>query len=175
MKGAHTHQDDAVLQGLADGSLRGPAGAQAREQVEGCAECTGALEMYRGLFGQLDALVDPPAPIDFTAQVLDAVAGHEEALAARRHIRLAAIPAVLVAALAVIGWVWSAAPGQRLDEFVRGFTVCRQVCDVALPALEVARVQLAGGALLACLALGVVLVRALRLPRSAGDDGAVAR
>ncbi len=58
---------------------------------------------------------------------------------------------------------------------MRGFTVCRQVCDVALPALEVARLQLAGGALLACFAVGVVLVRALRLPPSAGQDGAVAR
>ena len=171
----HAHLDDARLQRLADGSLRGPEGLAAREQIDACEECSGAVEMYRSLLGQLDALVDPPAPPDFTLQVMDAVSAHNEQLAARRHIHLAAIPAVLVAVLAVLGWTFSAGPERRLDELVRGFTLCRQVLGAAQPALEVARLPLAGGALLACIAVGVVLLRALRLPRNEGSNGVVSQ
>ena len=169
--GQHEHLDESQLQGLADSSLRGPSGALAREQIEHCAECKGAVVMYRELFGKLDTLTDPIAPPDFTLQVMEAVSEHTEQLAARRHIYLAAIPAVLVAFLAVIGWAWSAAPGQRLDQFVHGFTVCKQVVYVAWPALENARLPLASGALFACVALGVVLSRALRVNRMDGSSG----
>jgi len=167
------HLDDAQLQGLADGSLRGPEGAVAREHCGGCAECQEAFETYQLLIGRLDALVDPPAPQDFTPQLFELIAAHDEQLAARRHISLAAIPAVLVAAFAMVGWGWSAAPGRHLDALMRDFTLCQQLFSVAEPALNSARLPLAAGALAACLAVGVLLVRALRVP--AGGDPMVAR
>jgi hypothetical protein len=163
------HLDDARLQQLADGSLRGPEGTAAREHTDSCTECGEGLRIYRSLVGQLDALVDPAPPADFTMQVLEAVSIHEEQLAARRHIHLAAIPALLVGTLAVIGWAFSAGPGQRLDEFLSNFTLCRQVCEAALPALDLVRIPLAIGAFTACLAIGIVLVRAVRMPRSVRD------
>src|ERR1700730_5128016 len=37
------HLDDTTLQGLADGSLRGPEGFEAREHCEACAACAAEL------------------------------------------------------------------------------------------------------------------------------------
>ena len=167
--GVTAHLDDDQLQSLADGSLRGPEGAKAREHTDACAECAEAASVYRGLIGGLDALVDPAPPPDFTQSVMEAVSLHQESLAARRHIYLATIPAVLVASLAVIGWVFSASPDRRLTELLRGFTAARTVWEVARPAIEAGRLQLMGAALLVCLALGAMLLRALRLPAPASD------
>ncbi len=158
------HLDDEQLQSLAEGSLRGPAGLAAREHCDTCAECADSLETYRALCGRLDALTDPPAPAEFTSQLLELISAQDEQLAAQRHIYLAAIPALLVAALAVLGWSWSIAPGQRLNALVRDLALCRQLLAVAQPALETMRVPLAMGALLACAAVGVLLVRTLRAP-----------
>jgi anti-sigma factor RsiW len=156
------HLDETRLQGLADGSLRGPEGQSARGHCDVCEECAAELEAYTQLARSLDALCDPPPPADFTMQVLLAVDAREAQLEARRHIKLAAIPAGLVAIVAVVGWAFSAGPVQRLDEVIRGFTALRQIYEVAEPVVGAARVPLALGALLCSVVLGLLLRGAIR-------------
>lgn len=156
------HLDDTILQGLADGSLRGPEGFVAREHCDSCAACAAELEAYAALSASLSALVDPALPSDFTASVLAAATRREEQLAARRQHLLAAIPAAALAIFAVVGWGLSAGLVQRVNEIINGVALVRQVADVAAPVVEVARLPIALGALLLCATIATVLVRALR-------------
>ena len=156
------HLDDTTLQGLADGSLRGPEGFAAREHCESCAACAAELEAYAALSASLSALVDPALPSDFTVSVLAAATEREEQLAARRQHLLAAIPAAALSIFAVVGWGLSAGLVQRVNEIITGVALVRQVADVAAPVVEAARLPIALGALLLCASIATVLVRALR-------------
>jgi anti-sigma factor RsiW len=164
MSGARNqlHLDDARVQGLADGSLRGPEGLAAREHCSLCPACAAELEVYSALGGALAGLSDPPPPPDFTLQVLRAVDVREVQLEARRQIKLAAIPAALVAAVAVVGWVLSGAPVQRLDELVHGVAILRELYDVLSPVVFAARAPLALAAVVSAAAIGALLHGTLR-------------
>lgn len=109
------HLTDIQLQGLADGTLRGPEGLSAREHCDGCAQCGAELAAYSTLSTQLSALTDPLPPLDFTATVLAAVEVREAHLASRRHTLLAALPAAALAVFAVVGWAFSIQLGHLLD------------------------------------------------------------
>ncbi|GAC1342964.1 MAG: hypothetical protein NVS2B9_05430 [Myxococcales bacterium] len=163
------HLDDAALQGLADGSLRGPEGFAARAHCDACAACATTLAGYAVLARRLSALRDPPLPADFTSRVLEA-AGHREAqLAARRQHLFAAVPAAAVALFALVGWAASAGPAQRVSDVIASVALVRQLWSLALPVAGAAGLPLAAGAFIACAAILAVLLRALRVePRTSG-------
>ena len=156
------HLDDARLQALADGSLRGPEGLAAREHCDLCADCAAEVQGYAALNVSLADLRDPAPPADFTLQVLLLAEERERQLEARRHIRLAAIPAALVAVIAVVGWAMSARPGQRIDQLVQSVTVLREVYEMVGPLVYAARAPLALGAIGAVVVIGMLLRGALR-------------
>jgi anti-sigma factor RsiW len=166
--GAVRHLDDARLQGLADGTLRGPEGLAAREHCEVCPDCAAEVQAYAALAESLSALRDPLPPPDFTLQVLMAAEERERQLESRRHIRLAAIPAGLVAIVAVVGWAVSVRPGQRIEQLVQSVTVLREVYEMVGPVVFAARVPLALGAIAAVCVIGLLLRGALRR----GDEAA---
>ncbi|HXN56357.1 MAG TPA: hypothetical protein VN874_08825 [Myxococcales bacterium] len=164
------HLDDAALQGLADGTLRGPEGFAAHEHCDACEACAKALAGYAALVSSLSALQDPPLPADFTARVLEAADQREAQLAARRQHRLAAVSTAAVALLALLGWAVSAGPAQRVNDVIASVAFLRQLWSVALPvAGAAAGVPLAAGAFAFCVAILMVLVRTLRVePRTSG-------
>jgi anti-sigma factor RsiW len=156
------HLTEEQIQGLADGTLRGPEGMAAREHADCCEECGAELAMYGALVQRLATLQDPPLPADFTTGVLEAVEHRQHALVQRRHTVLAAIPAGLVGVLAILGWALSAAPTVHVDRFLEVWTVGRHIVSAALPVLEAARLPLGLGAFLFAAAVLLVLARALR-------------
>jgi anti-sigma factor RsiW len=137
------HLTDTQLQGLADGTLRGPEGLSAREHCEGCAECGSELTLYSALNTQLATLHDPPPPPDFTAAVLAAVSIREQQLVSRRHTLLAALPAAAIAIFAIVGWALSLG---ALHQIVEGVTIARTVINVMGPVFAATRVYLGVGA-----------------------------
>ena len=153
-----SHLTDAQLQGLADGTLRGPEGMAAREHCDGCVECGAEFSLYSALAGKLSALRDPEPPVDFTATVLAAVEVREAQLVQRRHTLLAALPALAMAVVAIVGWGASA----QLDHLIAGVTVLRHVYGVLVPVVETFRVPLAAGALAFLAVVLTVLSRTLR-------------
>jgi anti-sigma factor RsiW len=159
---ALVHLTEDQIQGLADGTLRGPDGLAAREHAESCEECGAELAMYGALVQRLATLHDPVLPPDFTSDVLEAVEHREHALQQRRHTVLAAIPAGLVGIFAILGWALSAAPSAHVNTLLEAWTVARHVISAALPVLEAARLPLGVGAFLFSAAILLVLVRTLR-------------
>jgi anti-sigma factor RsiW len=160
---AHLHLTEEQIQGLADGTLRGPEGMAAREHVDACEECDAELSMYGALVLRLTTLQDPGLPADFTAGVLEAVEHRERALTQRRHTWLAAIPAGLVGMFAILGWALSSAPTAHVNGFLEIWTVGRHVVSAAAPVLEAARLPLGVGAFVFSAAILGILARALRL------------
>ena len=53
---AAVHLSEEQIQGLADGTLRGPEGLEAREHVDACAECAAEMSMYGALVQRLQTL-----------------------------------------------------------------------------------------------------------------------
>ncbi|HYZ89407.1 MAG TPA: hypothetical protein VE620_08950 [Myxococcales bacterium] len=157
------HLSEEQIQGLADGTLRGPEGLAARDHADACDECSAELAMYGALVQRLTTLQDPVLPADFTSNVLVAVEKREHSLAQRRHTLLAAIPAAAVGLFAVLGWVLSAAPSVHLDRILEVWTVGRHVASAIVPVLEAARLPIALGAFVFCAAVLFVLARALRV------------
>jgi anti-sigma factor RsiW len=157
-----SHLTEDQIQGLADGTLRGPEGMAAREHADGCEECAAELAMYGSLVQRLSTLRDPPLPAEFTSGVLEAVAHREHQLAQLRHTVMAAIPAAMVGVLAILGWALSAAPTVHVDRFLEVWTVGRHVFSAAVPVLEAARLPIGLGAFTFAAAVLLVLVRALR-------------
>jgi anti-sigma factor RsiW len=156
------HLTEDQIQGLADGTLRGPQGMDAREHADACEECGAELSMYGALVQRLSTLQDPVLPDDFTAGVLEAVAHREHTFAQLRHTALCAIPAALVGLCAIVGWALSAAPTVHVDRFLEVWTVGRHVVSAAAPVLEAARLPIGLGAFAFAAAVMLVLVRALR-------------
>jgi anti-sigma factor RsiW len=166
---AASHLDDAALQGLADGTLRGPEGFAAHEHCDACEACARALAGYATLVSSLSALRDPPLPADFTALVLEAASDREALLATRRQHILAAVPAAAVALLALLGWAVSAGPAQRVSDVLASVAFLGQVWSVAVPVAGAAGLPLAAGAFAFFAAILTVLVRTLRAePRASG-------
>jgi anti-sigma factor RsiW len=157
------HLSEEQIQGLADRTLRGPEGLEAREHADACDECAAELEMYGALVQRLATLQDPALPADFTSNVLVAVEKREHVLTQRRHTLLAAIPAAAVGVFAILGWVLSAAPSVHVDRFLEVWAVGRHVVSAIIPVLEVARLPIALGAFVFCAAVLFVLVRTLRV------------
>jgi len=156
------HLSEEQIQGLADGTLRGPEGFAAREHADQCDECAGEMAMYDALVGHLSALRDPPLPPEFTVDVLQAVDHRERALLQRRHTVMAAIPAGLIGLFAIFGWALSAAPTAHVDRFIEAWTVGRHVVAAAGPVLEATRLPLALGAFVFAAAIVALLLRAMR-------------
>jgi anti-sigma factor RsiW len=153
-----THLTDTQLQGLAEGTLRGPEGMAAREHCDSCEQCGLELRAYTALSTQLSDLRDPLPPLDFTATVLAAVEVREAQLATRRHTLLAAIPAAALAAFAVIGWTFSLQLGKLLD----GIATARTVVGVLGPVFEAVRLPLGIGAFIVFALVLTALSRTLR-------------
>jgi anti-sigma factor RsiW len=155
-----SHLTDTQLQGLADGTLRGPEGLAAREHCGGCIECGAELTLYSALSGKLSSLKDPLPPADFTATVLAAVQVREAHLVQRRHTLYAALPAAALAAFAIVGWGLSTAvqPGRLID----GLTVLRTVVSVLTPVFSAIRLPLGIGAFVLFAAVLTALSRTLR-------------
>jgi anti-sigma factor RsiW len=169
---ALVHLSEEQIQGLADGTLRGPEGLAAREHVDACDECAAELSMYGALVQRLATMEDPALPTDFTSNVLVAVEKREHVLLQRRQTLLAAIPAAAVGVFAVLGWILSAAPSVHVDRFLEIWTVGRHVVSAIVPVLEAARLPIALGAFVFCAAVLFVLSRALRVapqPAPAGS------
>jgi anti-sigma factor RsiW len=157
------HLTEEQIQGLADGTLRGPEGLVARDHVDECSECAAELEMYGALVHRLATLEDPALPPDFTTNVLQAVERREHALTQLRHTSQAAILAAAVGVFAILGWALSAAPGAHVDGFLEAWTVGRHIVGAIVPVLEAARLPIALGAFVFCAAVLFVLVRTLRV------------
>jgi anti-sigma factor RsiW len=164
---AHLHLAEEQIQGLADGTLRGPEGFSAREHCDACPACDGQVRSYAALASRLDALVDPPVPVDFTALVLQAATAREAMLAQRRHTWYAALPAAAVAAFAVVGWLLSVAPAVHVDRLVGTWAAMRHVVGAAGPVLQAMRLPLGLGAFFFAAAVLFLLARTIRtgMPR----------
>jgi len=156
------HLSEEQIQGLADGTLRGPEGFAAREHCDSCAACAAEMEASGALVKKLDTLVDPLVPADFTAGVLQAVSVREAALVQRRHTWYAAVPALAVAAFAMVGWALSVAPTVHVDRLIGTWTTMRHVAAAAGPVLETLRLPLGIGAFVFALAVLFVLSRTIR-------------
>jgi anti-sigma factor RsiW len=153
-----THLTDMQLQRLADGTLRGPEGMAAHEHCDSCKGCGSEMQIYAALCGQLSALADPPPPPDFTASVLARVQAQEYALAARRDTLLAAVPAVMLAMVAIVGAGMSIPVGTLLD----GLNIARTVFGVLTPVFEAVRLPLGIGAFFFLAVVLTALSRTLR-------------
>ena len=153
-----SHLTDTQLQGLADGTLRGPEGLAAREHCDACPSCGAELHAWSALSTRLSSLQDPLPPVDFTATVLAAVEVREAHLVQRRHTLLAAVPAAALAAFAVVGWVFSLQFGKLLD----GIATVRTVVGVLGPVLEAIRLPLGIGAFVVFALVLTALSRTLR-------------
>jgi anti-sigma factor RsiW len=160
------HLLDAQLQGLADGTLRGPEGMSAREHCDSCASCGSELALYSALSGQLSALHDPPPPLDFTASVLSAVAVREAQLTSRRHTLLAAIPAAALAVVAIVGWGLSTS---TVHQLIESFAIARTVVGVLGPVFAATRVYLGVGAFLFLALVLTALSRTLKPTYATGS------
>jgi anti-sigma factor RsiW len=156
------HLSEEQIQGLADGTLRGPEGFDAREHCDACAVCAAETEAFAALVKNLDTLVDPLVPGDFTASVLQAVSVREAALVQRRHTWYAALPAVAVAAFAMVGWALSAAPTVHVDRLIGTWNTMRHVAAAASPVLQTLRLPLGIGAFLFAAFVLFVLARTIR-------------
>jgi anti-sigma factor RsiW len=152
------HLTDSQLQGLADGTLRGPEGLAAREHCDGCAQCGSELAIYGSLATRLSAITDPQPPLDFTATVMAAVQVREAHLASRRHTLLAALPAAALAVFAVVGWAFSVQIGHIVDDFA----TARTVIGVLTPVFTAIRVPLGIGAFVFFAVVLTALSRTLR-------------
>jgi anti-sigma factor RsiW len=156
------HLSEEQIQGLADGTLRGPEGFAAREHCESCLVCDADVAGYAALAQRLDALVDPLPPLDFTAQVLQAAGRREAYLAQRRQTWYAAIPAAAVALIAIVGWAMSAAPNVHVDSFIETWSLMRHVLGAAGPVLSAMRLPLGLGAFVFAACVLALLARAIR-------------
>lgn len=154
------HLTDQQIQAVADGTLRGPEGLEAREHCESCPACEAELSLYSALAGRLSALQDPQPPADFTAAVLAAVQVREAHLAQRRHTLYAALPAAALALFAVVGFGVSALVD--VSQLIEGFTALRTVISVLRPVFATARVPLGIGAFVIFAAVLAALSRTLR-------------
>jgi anti-sigma factor RsiW len=157
-----SHLTETQLQGLADGTLRGPEGLSAREHCGSCLECGAELSAYTALVHGLSSLQDPPPPLDFTASVLAAVEGREALLSQRRHTLLASLPAAALAIFAIVGWAFSTAPAAHIDRLIDGVTVLRHFIGVLTPVFNAMRLPLGLGALVFLALVLTALSRTLR-------------
>ena len=157
-----THLTETELQGLADGTLRGPEGMDAREHCEACPECNTELSSYTALSARLSSLRDPQPPLDFTPAVLAAVEVREVQLRQRRHTLIAALPAAAMAIFAILGWTFSIGPAAHIDSLVEGVTVLRHLMGVLGPVFEAARLPLGLGAFVFLAVVLKALSRTLR-------------
>jgi anti-sigma factor RsiW len=157
------HLTDGQIQGLSDGTLRGPEGLAAREHCDSCSLCGGDLALYDAVNAQLATLHDPLPPPEFTATVLAAVSVREAQLVSRRHTLYAALPAAALAIVAIVGWGLSL----HLDAFIESFTLARTLFGVMGPVFAATRVYLGVGAFFFVAVVLTALSRTLRTTQAA--------
>ena len=80
----------------------------------------------------------------------------------RRHTWYAAIPAMAVAAFAMVGWALSVAPTVHVDRLIGTWTAIRHVAAAAGPVLQALRFPLGIGAFLFAVVVLFVLSRTIR-------------
>jgi anti-sigma factor RsiW len=158
---------ETAIQGLADGTLRGPERMLADEHLMICPRCSAELAIYEGLVERLNRLADPPLPPEFTASVMAAVEHQEKVRDDKHRAVLAALPAALIAIAVLIFWAFGLNPTQRIRDVIVGATVAERVGEIALAVLQAVRVPLALGAMACLVAVLVAMSRAmtkLRMP-----------
>lgn len=156
------HLTDDELQGVAEGTLRGPQRFEALEHCAACEQCGEDLALYTALCERLDGLEDPAVPEDFTVAVLQRADERAELIAQRRQMVLAAIPAAALALFAVIGWVVSMPVGNLVSTAVELVDVAGRVVDVVGPVISAARLQLFLASLAFTAFIAFALFRAVR-------------
>lgn len=163
------HLGEQEIQGLADGTLRGPDGLAARDHCEICPQCDGEVSFYEELAGRLSALEDPEPPGDFTAAVLAAVDHREALLVQRRHTLYAALPAFALALFAIVGWGVSSLVD--VAQVVDNLTALHTLAGVLGPVFAAVRVPLGIGAFVLFALVLTALSRTLRpsYARAAGS------
>lgn len=152
---------ETAIQGLADGTLRGPERMLADDHLSCCPRCSAELAIYEGLIGKLNLLADPPLPAGFTAGVIAAVQLREQVRDEQHRSVLAALPAALIAIGLLLFWAFSQGPAQRIRDLVVGATLAQRVVEASLSVLEAVRVPLALSALVFLVAVLGLLSRAL--------------
>ena len=158
---------ETAIQGLADGTLRGPARMLADEHLMVCARCSAELAIFEGLVGRLNQLTDPPLPAEFTAGVIAAVQLREHVRDERQRAVLAALPAALIAISVLLFWAFSQGPAERVRDLIVGATVAQRVAEASIAVLTAIRVPLALSALVFLVAMLGLLSRALGKLRGA--------
>ena len=150
---------ETAIQGFAERML-------ADEHFMVCPRCSAELAVYQGLMQRLNALCDPPLPVDFTNGVLAAVQLREQVRDERHRAVLASLPAALIALGVLLAWAFAVNPAQRLRDLVVGATVCERVCEATFSVMQAVRVPLALGSLLFVAAVLAALWRALSQART---------
>ncbi len=157
---------EAALQGLADGTVRGPERYLADQHLAECDRCSTELAAFSILSARLSALKDPPLPHDFTAAVLAAVELREHVRDARHRALLSALPALLIAIGVLFAWAFAAQPAERVRDLVVGATVFQRVCEATFSVLQAARLPLGAAALVFLVGVLALLGRALAKVRA---------
>ena len=161
---------EPAIQGLADGSIRGPERMLAEQHVAECPRCSTELEAFSLLAKRLGELRDPVLPPGFTAAVLAAVEMREQVRDARHRALLSALPAALIAIGVLIAWAFAIHPAQRVRDLVVGATIGQRIAEATFSVLQAARLPLGLGALFVLLGIGALLVRSvskMRAPKAA--------
>ena len=153
---------EAGIQGLADGSLRGPERMMADEHLMTCPRCSAELAIYEGLVERLNLLADPPLPAGFTEGVLAAVQVHEQVRDDKHKAVLASLPAALLSIGILFFWAFGqGSSASRIRDLIVGATLFRRVAEASLSVLQAVRVPLALSALVFLVAVLALLSRAL--------------
>jgi len=162
---------ETAIQGVADGTLRGPERMLAEQHCAECPRCSAELTAYSALAHRLSRLQDPLPPADFTAAVLAAVGVRELARSERRRSLLAALPAAVVALGVLLAWAFLLDPTQRIHDIAVGAATFGRVVSAAGAVVEAVRFPLALMALGVAAAVLAALSRALgrmRVPARIG-------
>ena len=184
------HLTEEQIQGLADGTLRGPEGLVARDHADECSECAAELEMYGALVHRLATLeaqshrryIKSHLPFD-ALPVWDTVKyihvgrdGRELDAGVLEHlVQPVDHPCALSdQRLAIPGQIPQ--PTDRLGRHEAGAHIIpraqqvsqrlqlgRHVFAAVVPVLEVARLPIALGAFVFCAVILFVLARTLRV------------
>jgi hypothetical protein len=156
------HPDDALLQGVADGSLRGPDGMAVRAHCDACPSCAAVRAAYERLLSSLESLRDPAPPRELLSLVLEATDAVDARRAETRQLLWSGVPALLVACLALCGWVSSAQFPACLADWVHTLIALRQILGWTAPVLAAARLPLALGSLAMVVLCGLAMRAAVR-------------
>jgi len=150
------HLTDELAQRYVDGVATEVEAAHCTGHLAGCDGCSLLVESYRALGDALEGLGGPEPEPDFTAAVMARIDGAERAAARSRRFASAVVAAAAVLLVAVA--VSAPALSGLTVAFGDAFHATSVGLEVAAPLLRALRLQI----VLACVALGVPLLLALR-------------